>query len=196
MEPVDAAVLATERYGSQETWKYRLKDGMMKRERQGEDNFGRGSSITSVFKVSLAKEYRPCFLTICKFQRNLSCNVTKFWHTCCFSHNPPPTRVFSCLKATLRAWVTIMCSTRSGTLYRCVYWTHHYHTMIGNCSYSCNVGYFFTDHHTGFFQLSFRHLGDSGLLKGCRSGKPRSNCCCCNHYLVTARWVKLHCTTL
>lgn len=54
MEPVDAAVLATERYGSQETWKYRLKDGVMKRERQGEDNFGRGSSITSVFKVSLA----------------------------------------------------------------------------------------------------------------------------------------------
>lgn len=57
MEPVDDAVLATERYGSQETWKYRLSDGVMKRERQGEGSFSRGSSITAVFKVSLGLPY-------------------------------------------------------------------------------------------------------------------------------------------
>ncbi|XP_031428380.1 RUS1 family protein C16orf58 homolog isoform X1 [Clupea harengus] len=50
MEPVDEAVLATERYGSQETWKYRLRDGVMKRERLGEGSFRRGSSITAAFK--------------------------------------------------------------------------------------------------------------------------------------------------
>lgn len=56
MEPVDEAVLATERYGSQETWKYRLRDGVMKRERLGEGSFRRGSSITAAFKVSCVSD--------------------------------------------------------------------------------------------------------------------------------------------
>ncbi|KAL2100960.1 hypothetical protein ACEWY4_002721 [Coilia grayii] len=50
MERVDEAVLATEKYGSQETWKYRLKGDVITRERQDEGSFRRGGSITGAFK--------------------------------------------------------------------------------------------------------------------------------------------------
>ncbi|KAM9457865.1 RUS family member 1 [Clarias gariepinus] len=43
-------VIATERYGSQEAWRYRVKDGEMHRERVGQDRVTRGKSITDAFK--------------------------------------------------------------------------------------------------------------------------------------------------
>uniref|UniRef100_A0A3Q0RGE0 RUS family member 1 n=1 Tax=Amphilophus citrinellus TaxID=61819 RepID=A0A3Q0RGE0_AMPCI len=44
------AVLATERYGSSESWKYVLKDGMMERRRGGGDGHPVGNSVVGVFK--------------------------------------------------------------------------------------------------------------------------------------------------
>lgn len=44
-------VIATERYGSQEAWRYRVKDGEMHKERVGQDRVTRGKSITDAFKV-------------------------------------------------------------------------------------------------------------------------------------------------
>ncbi|XP_066577997.1 RUS family member 1 [Amia ocellicauda] len=50
MERGSDAILATERYGSQERWSYRLKDGRMEREREGEERRGTAASLMSVFK--------------------------------------------------------------------------------------------------------------------------------------------------
>ncbi|XP_036446129.1 RUS1 family protein C16orf58 homolog [Colossoma macropomum] len=43
-------LIATEKFGSQETWRYRMKSGGMKRERVGEDGEKPSSSITAAFK--------------------------------------------------------------------------------------------------------------------------------------------------
>lgn len=43
-------VIATERYGSQESWKYLLKDGRMKRQKDAADGRLAGNSISGVFK--------------------------------------------------------------------------------------------------------------------------------------------------
>ncbi|XP_064842822.1 RUS1 family protein C16orf58 homolog [Oncorhynchus masou masou] len=43
-------VVATERYGSLESWKYQLKDGVMEREREGGNGGTTGKNIISVFK--------------------------------------------------------------------------------------------------------------------------------------------------
>ncbi|XP_026182053.1 RUS family member 1 [Mastacembelus armatus] len=43
-------VLATERYGSAESWRYLSKDGAMERRRDGGDGESRGSSVIGVFK--------------------------------------------------------------------------------------------------------------------------------------------------
>ncbi|XP_051569740.1 RUS family member 1-like isoform X1 [Myxocyprinus asiaticus] len=43
-------VIATEHYGSQESWKYLLKDGRMKRQKDAEDSRLAGNSISGVFK--------------------------------------------------------------------------------------------------------------------------------------------------
>uniref|UniRef100_A0A3Q0RJD4 RUS family member 1 n=1 Tax=Amphilophus citrinellus TaxID=61819 RepID=A0A3Q0RJD4_AMPCI len=50
MERDKGAVLATERYGSSESWKYVLKDGMMERRRGGGDGHPVGNSVVGVFK--------------------------------------------------------------------------------------------------------------------------------------------------
>lgn len=44
-------VIATEKYGSQEAWTYRIQDGGMRRERAGDERVTRGKSITAAFKV-------------------------------------------------------------------------------------------------------------------------------------------------
>lgn len=44
-------VIATERYGSQESWKYLLKDRRMKRQKDAMDGRLAGNSISGVFKV-------------------------------------------------------------------------------------------------------------------------------------------------
>uniref|UniRef100_A0A673VVK2 RUS family member 1 n=1 Tax=Salmo trutta TaxID=8032 RepID=A0A673VVK2_SALTR len=44
------SVVATERYGSLESWKYQLKDGVMKREREGGNGGTTGKTIIGVFK--------------------------------------------------------------------------------------------------------------------------------------------------
>lgn len=44
-------VIATERYGSQEAWRYRIQDGGMRRERMVQEQTTRGKSITDAFKV-------------------------------------------------------------------------------------------------------------------------------------------------
>lgn len=44
-------VIATERYGSQESWKYLLKDRRMKRQKDAVDGSLAGNSISGVFKV-------------------------------------------------------------------------------------------------------------------------------------------------
>lgn len=46
-------VLATERYGSAESWKYFGKDGVMERRRDGGESESRGKSIVGVFKVRI-----------------------------------------------------------------------------------------------------------------------------------------------
>ncbi|XP_038836776.1 RUS1 family protein C16orf58 homolog isoform X2 [Salvelinus namaycush] len=43
-------VVATERYGSLESWKYQLKDGVMEREREGGNGGTTGKNIIGVFK--------------------------------------------------------------------------------------------------------------------------------------------------
>ncbi|TKS92296.1 RUS1 family protein C16orf58 -like protein [Collichthys lucidus] len=50
MEKDRGVVLATERYGSAESWKYVGKDGVMERRRDGTEGLSRGNSIIGVFK--------------------------------------------------------------------------------------------------------------------------------------------------
>lgn len=50
MEEDSGVVLATERYGSAESWKYFGKDGVMERRRGGSGGESRGNSIIGVFK--------------------------------------------------------------------------------------------------------------------------------------------------
>ncbi|KAM3864102.1 RUS family member 1 [Diretmus argenteus] len=50
MEPDKTQVLATEQYGSGESWKYLAEDGAMKRRRTGADGGSRGNSVVGVFK--------------------------------------------------------------------------------------------------------------------------------------------------
>lgn len=51
MEKDRSVVLATERYGSAESWKYLAKDGVMQRRRDGSEGASTGNSIVGVFKV-------------------------------------------------------------------------------------------------------------------------------------------------
>nr|XP_020442053.1 RUS1 family protein C16orf58 homolog [Monopterus albus] len=50
MEIDGGVVLATERYGNAESWKYLAKDGLMERRREGGQGESRGNSIVGVFK--------------------------------------------------------------------------------------------------------------------------------------------------
>ncbi|XP_044187969.1 RUS1 family protein C16orf58 homolog isoform X1 [Thunnus albacares] len=50
MEGGTGVVLATERYGRAESWKYSAKDGVMERRRDGREGESRGNSIVGVFK--------------------------------------------------------------------------------------------------------------------------------------------------
>ncbi|KAM3597556.1 uncharacterized protein V6R79_006059 [Siganus canaliculatus] len=50
MEKDRGVVLATERYGSAESWKYFGRDGVMERRRDGNEHESRGNSIVGVFK--------------------------------------------------------------------------------------------------------------------------------------------------
>lgn len=51
MEDKGGGVIATEKYGSQEAWRYEIKDGVMQRERTGQERATRGKSIADAFKV-------------------------------------------------------------------------------------------------------------------------------------------------
>ncbi|XP_035511530.1 RUS1 family protein C16orf58 homolog [Morone saxatilis] len=51
MEEERGVVLATERYGSAECWKYLGKDGVMERRRDGSEGESRGNSVVGVFKA-------------------------------------------------------------------------------------------------------------------------------------------------
>lgn len=53
MERGRGVVLATERYGSSESWKYLGKDGVLERRRNGTGGESRGNSIVGVFKVRI-----------------------------------------------------------------------------------------------------------------------------------------------
>lgn len=53
MEKGRGVVLATETYGSAESWKYFGKDGVMERRRGGSEGESRGNSIVGVFKVRI-----------------------------------------------------------------------------------------------------------------------------------------------
>lgn len=62
MEDEGGGVIATEKYGSQEAWRYRVTDGGMQRERTGEERMSRGTSITDAFKVIYPKQsYRMLY---------------------------------------------------------------------------------------------------------------------------------------
>uniref|UniRef100_A0A3P9D931 RUS family member 1 n=1 Tax=Maylandia zebra TaxID=106582 RepID=A0A3P9D931_9CICH len=50
METDKGVVLATERYGSAESWKYVSKDGVMERRRDGSEGHSGGNSVFGVFK--------------------------------------------------------------------------------------------------------------------------------------------------
>lgn len=45
------ALLATERYGSGESWQYVVKDGALERRRDGREAESRGNSFVGFFKV-------------------------------------------------------------------------------------------------------------------------------------------------
>lgn len=53
MERDSGVVLATEKYGSAESWKYFAKDGVMERRRDGSEGESRGNSVVGVFKVRM-----------------------------------------------------------------------------------------------------------------------------------------------
>lgn len=53
MERDKGAVLATERYGSAESWRYVSKDGAIERRRDGGEGHSGGNSVVGVFKVRL-----------------------------------------------------------------------------------------------------------------------------------------------
>uniref|UniRef100_UPI003AB06119 RUS family member 1 n=1 Tax=Centroberyx gerrardi TaxID=166262 RepID=UPI003AB06119 len=50
MEKDTSLVLATEKYGSGESWRYLVKDGAMERKRDGSEGGTRGNSVIGVFK--------------------------------------------------------------------------------------------------------------------------------------------------
>ncbi|XP_069573634.1 RUS family member 1 [Brachyistius frenatus] len=50
MEEDAGVVVATERYGSSESWKYSVKDGLMERRRDGGEGGATGNSVVGVFK--------------------------------------------------------------------------------------------------------------------------------------------------
>lgn len=51
MEENAGLVLATEKYGSAQSWKYLVKDGGMERRRDGGEGGSRGNSVVGFFKV-------------------------------------------------------------------------------------------------------------------------------------------------
>lgn len=52
MEKDRGVVLASERYGSAECWKYFANDGVIQRRREGGEGQPRENSIVGIFKVS------------------------------------------------------------------------------------------------------------------------------------------------
>ncbi len=168
MEKDRGVVLATERYGSAESWKYFGKDGVMERRRDESDDESRGYSVVAVFKV---RTHWGCM-----------------WPQRLFTHPPPPThvltcycRVSSCLKAIQRVSVTITCSTSSGIQRRYMthnYWDHKYHHRI-------KPPHSLSRFLSGFLQLAVRHFSHAGLSERCRCWKPRGDSSCCHNHLVT-----------
>lgn len=59
METDRGVVLATERYGSAESWKYFAKDEVMERRRDGREGESRGNSIVAVFKTVFLPQGYP-----------------------------------------------------------------------------------------------------------------------------------------
>lgn len=59
METDRGVVLATERYGSAESWKYFAKDEVMERRRDGREGESRGNSIVGVFKTVFLPQGYP-----------------------------------------------------------------------------------------------------------------------------------------
>lgn len=55
-------VLATERYGSGQAWKYVEKDGAIQRRRDGGEAGSRGNSVIGFFKVSIC--YFPSYFNL------------------------------------------------------------------------------------------------------------------------------------
>lgn len=53
MEAEGGVLLATERYGSGETWRYSRKDGAMERRREGGEGQPRGNSLVGAFKAGV-----------------------------------------------------------------------------------------------------------------------------------------------
>lgn len=54
METGGGVVLAIERYGSAESWKYLAKGAVMERRRDGSEGESRGNSVIGVFKVRIS----------------------------------------------------------------------------------------------------------------------------------------------
>lgn len=55
MEEDRGVVLASERYGTAESWKYFANDGVIQRRREGGEGQLRGNAVVRVFKVSPAR---------------------------------------------------------------------------------------------------------------------------------------------
>lgn len=64
MEKDRGVVLASERYGTAECWKYFANDGVIQRRREGGEGEMRGNAIVRVFKVSTARlqSYELCLV--------------------------------------------------------------------------------------------------------------------------------------
>lgn len=102
MEQDRGVVLASERYGRAECWKYVANDGGIERRREGGEGESRGNSVVGAFKVSAAAHARsgcPAWFD----KPNISNS---------------PFRVCFCLKATPRVSAATTCSISSGTLCR------------------------------------------------------------------------------
>lgn len=64
MERDSAVVLATERYGRAESWKYLAKDEVIERRRDGREGKSRGNSVVGVFKVRIYNCFHVASLSV------------------------------------------------------------------------------------------------------------------------------------
>ena len=170
MENDSAGVWATERYGSAESWRNFVKDGVVDRRRDGSDGPSRGNSVVGVFKVRIYFIPRVATLTS---HTLISLTFYYFNFRVCF-----------CLKAIQRVSAMITCSTSFGTLCRYSGWRSSWRSWDWNSPSHTLL----SSSLPGFLQLPVRDPGHSGLSQRSWCRKPRGDRGCSYGHLVVKRW--------